>query len=237
MMTIEPCCAQKQFPMLRDAIGDNGKTLFEGYGDMSLTELLPAILSRYVEIDMIIAAPAIPDQAADIIYEWMRRTWGRMDGKGRMNCLHKLTIIADLGDSASPKASQWVKSNPFPDRLVLVDKAQTDTVLLLPDLAVTGPLNFRYGEHFVCEATAIQGEVDALWKRYTEVAKPTKRTARKQKAERKAESTTEPEAEDATEPEAGSTDEPKTESLPVNINETKEEPSATVFRSEQSEED
>ena len=200
MMTIEPCCAQKQFPMLRDAIGDHGKTFFEGYGDMSLTELLPAILSRYVEIDMIIAAPAIPNQAADIIYEWMRRTWGRMDGKGRMNCLHKLTIIADLGDSASPKASQWVKSNPFPDRLVLVDKAQTDTALLLPDLAVTGPLNFRYGEHFVCETTAIQGEVDALWKHYTEVAKPTKRTARKQKAERKAEGADEPKAESAAEP-------------------------------------
>ena len=207
--------------MLRDAIGDHGKTFFEGYGDMSLTELLPAILSRYVEIDMIIAAPTIPDQAADIIYEWMRRTWGRMDGKGRMNCLHKLTIIADLGDSASPKASQWVKNNPFPDRLVLVDKAQTDTALLLPDLAVTGPLNFRYGEHFVCEATAIQGEVDALWKHYTEVAKPTKRTARKQKAERKAESA----------------DEPKAESLPVSMDDAKEEPSATVFRSEQSEED
>lgn len=245
MMIIEPCCAQKQFPMLRDAIGDNGKTLFEGYGDMSLTELLPAVLSRYVEIDMIIAAPTIPDQAADIIYEWMRRTWGRMDGKGRMNCLHQLTIIADLGDSASPKASQWVKNNPFPDRLVLVDKAQTDTVLLLPDLAVMGPLNFRYGEHFVCEATAIQGEVDTLWKRYTEVAKPTKRTARKQKDERKEESSDEPEAESATEPEAGSADEPKTEgatepkagSLPVNINEAKEDPSAAVFWSEQSEED
>lgn len=229
MMTIEPCCAQKQFPMLRDAIGDNGKTFFEGYGDMSLTELLPAILSRYVEIDMIIAAPAIPDQAADIIYEWMRRTWGRMDGKGRMNCLHKLTIIADLGENASPKASQWVKSNPFPDRLVLVGKAQTDTVLLLPDLAVTGPLNFRYGEHFVCEATSIQGEVDALWKRYTEVAKPTKRTARKQKADRKAESADEPKAESATEPEAGS--------LPVSMDETQEESSATVIRSERSEED
>ena len=170
MMTIEPCCAQKQFPMLRDAIGDNGKTLFEGYGDMSLTELLPAILSRYVEIDMIIAAPAIPDQAADIIYEWMRRTWGRMDGKGRMNCLHKLTIIADLGDSASPKASQWVKNNPFPDRLTLVDKAQTDTVLLLPDLAVTGPLNFRYGEHFVCEATTIADEVQTYWKDFSSLA-------------------------------------------------------------------
>ena len=134
-----------------------------------------------------------------------------------------------LGENASPKASQWVKNNPFPDRLTLVDKAQTDTVLLLPDLAVTGPLNFRYGEHFVCEATAIQGEVDALWKRYTEVAKPTKRTARKQKAERKAEGADEPKTESVTEPKAGS--------LPVSIDETKEEPSATVFRSEQSEED
>ena len=180
---------------------------------------------------------AIPDQAADIIYEWMRRTWGRMDGKGRMNCLHKLTIIANLGDSASPKVSQWVKSNPFPERLVLVDKAQTDTVLLLPDLAVTGPLNFRYGEHFVCEATAIQGEVDALWKSYTEVAKPTKRTARKQKAERKAESATEPKAESADEPKTESTTEPEAGSLPVTMDETQEESSATVIRSEQSEED
>lgn len=217
MMTIEPCCAQKQFPMLRDAIGDNGKTLFEGYGDMSLTELLPAILSRYFEIDMIIAAPAIPDQAADIIYEWMRRTWGRMDGKGRMNCLHKLTIIADLGEDASPKAAQWLKNNPFPDRLTLVDKAQTDTVLLLPDLAVTGPLNFRYGEHFVCEVTTIQSEVDELQRHYAEVTKPTKRTARKQKADHKAERSDEPEA----------------GSLPESYDEREEEPSVTTIQSEE----
>lgn len=204
--------------MLRDAIGDHGKTFFEGYGDMSLTELLPAILSRYVEIDMIIAAPAIPDQAADIIYEWMRRTWGRMDGKGRMNCLHKLTIIAGLDGDASPKASQWVKDNPFPDRLVLVDKAQADTVLLLPDLAVTGPLNFRYGEHFVCEVTTIQSEVDELQKHYAEVAKPAKRATRKQKADHKAERSDEPEA----------------GSLPASIDETKEEePSVTAIQSEE----
>ena len=164
---------------LRDAINGNGKTNFRGYGDLSLTELLPALLTRYSETNMMIVAPTLPDQAADIIRKWMQRQWARMDGQGKLDVLAKLTIVADLSERVSPVASAWVKDNPFGDRLVLVDRAQKDTALLLPDIAITGPLNLRYGHNFVCSVTTVSEEVDALWSQYAKLSKAVKRTAKK----------------------------------------------------------
>ena len=164
---------------MRDAIKNKAKTQFKGFGDLSLTELLPALLTRYSETTMMIVAPSIPDQAADIIYTWLRRTWARMDGKGRLNVLSKLTIIANLSEEASPTANMWLTNNPFPDRLVLVNKAQDDTAMLLPDIAITGPLNMRYDKEFVCDVTAIPEEVSALWKAYSKLSK--KRSTEKKK--------------------------------------------------------
>lgn len=170
MILIEPCCASKHFMLLRDAIGTHGRTRFEGYGDLSLTEMLPAMLTRYSETTMMIIAPSIPDQAADIIDEWLRKTWARMDGKGRLNVLSHLTIVADLSETASPTLSTWLTNNPYPNRLTLVNKPQDVTALLLPDMAVIGPMNFRYGEHFVCEVTTIADEVKEYWNESTKRA-------------------------------------------------------------------
>lgn len=155
---------------LRDAIRNNGKKDFGGYGDMSLTELLPAILTRYSETEMLIAAPSLPDQAADIIYRWMKRQFGRMDGRGKVDVVKHLTIVADLGEALSPKAHAWLSDNPFGDRLTLVDRQQPDTAILLPDFAITGPVNMRYGYHFVATATTIPEDVCALWARYKGMA-------------------------------------------------------------------
>ena len=195
MRIIQPCCAKKQFMLMRDAIKNKAKTQFKGFGDLSLTELLPALLTRYSETTMIIVAPSIPDQAADIIYTWLRHTWARMDGKGRLNVLSKLTIIADLSEEASPTVNMWLTNNPFPDRLVLVNKAQDDTALLMPDIAITGPLNMRYGKEFVCDVSTIPSEVSALWKAYSKLAK--KRSTEKKKTTATA---TEKEAKNATIP-------------------------------------
>lgn len=181
MRIIEPCCATKQFMFLRDAIKNKAKTQFKGFGDLSLTELLPALLTRYSETTMMIVAPSIPDQAADIIYTWLSRTWARMDGNGRLNVLSNLTIIADLSEEASPTVNMWLTNNPFPDRLVLVNKAQDDTALLLPDIAITGPLNMRYDKEFVCDVTTIPEEVSDLLNVYSKLAK--KRTTRKKTTE------------------------------------------------------
>lgn len=189
MRIIEPCCASKQFMLLRDAIGTNGKTQFLSYGDVSLTEMLPALLTRYSEAEMMIVAPAIPDQAYDIIDQWLRKTWARMDGNGRLNVLSHLTIIADLSVDASPKASSWLTGNPYGSRLTVVNKAQQDTALLMRDIAITGPMNFRYDKTFVCDVTTVPDEVKALWTQYTHLAKPapakrtTKRKAKKDKEE------------------------------------------------------
>lgn len=159
---------------LRKALAGGGRDEVRGYGDMSLTELLPALLTSYNETELMIVAPAIPDQAADIIKTWARWQWARMDGAGKIYALTKLTIIADLSAEQSPKASEWLKENPFPGRLVLADKtvAADQQALLLPDIAITGPLNLRYGQNFTCAVTTIQDEVDGLWKQYARLARP-----------------------------------------------------------------
>ena len=169
----------KQVMQMRDALGSGRKTQFQGFGDLSLTELLPALLTRYSETEMMIAAPTLPDQAAEIISRWMKRQWARRDGNGKLDCIARLTIIADLSEEHSPMASGWLKENPFGDRLTLIDKAQDDTAILLPDIAITGPLNLQYGRNFTCAVTTIQEEVGALWKQYNKLKRrqPKKRPA------------------------------------------------------------
>lgn len=170
MYVIEPCCVARQLRMLRDSIGNNGSKQFEGYGDLSLAELLPAMLTRYGETRMLIAAPSVPDQAAEIISKWMGRQWARADGSGKMDVVSHLTVIADLSAEKSPVAHGWLEDNPFGDRLSLVDRAQEDTAILLPDFAVTGPVNMRYGRRFTATATTVPGDVVALWTRFGAMA-------------------------------------------------------------------
>ena len=179
MHIIEPCCSHRQMADLRKALRGGGRDQIRGYGDMSLTEMLPALLTGYNETEMMIVAPAIPDQAADIITTWMRWQWAKIDGSGKFHLLTRLTIIADLSEEKSPVASEWLKDNPWGDRLVLVDKTQDDTALLLPDIAITGPLNLRYGSNFVCDVTTIGEEVGELWKQYLKTVRPKAKPAKK----------------------------------------------------------
>ena len=189
MRIIEPCCVRRQLLELRDAISKGGTKQFQGYGDMSLTELLPALLTRYSETEMMIVAPSIPDQAEEIICKWMKKQWAMRTGNGKLDVVRKLTIIADLSAAKSPMASEWLKENPFGERLTLIDYVQDDTAILLPDIAITGPLNLRYGNNFVCTATTVQELVDSLWDKYRAIdatpteqeAEPEKRPARKRK--------------------------------------------------------
>lgn len=167
MRTIEPCCVRRQLLDLRDSIKNGGKTQFQGYGDLSLTELLPALLTRYTETEMLIAAPAIPDQAADIIQRWMKKQWARMDGKGKIDVIQRLTIVADLHKKKSPMVSGWVKNNPFGERLTLIERQQTDTAIIMPDFAITGPVNMQYGRRFTATATCNSEKVKGLWDKFS----------------------------------------------------------------------
>lgn len=179
MHLIQPCCAQKDLRELRDSIAKGGTKKFEGYGDLSLSELLGPLLTRYSEVEMTIVAPSLPDQAAEIINKWMGRQWSRMDGKGKLDVIRHLTVIARLEKEKSAVIAAWLKGNPFGDRLTLVDIEQDDTVILLPDFAVTGPVNMRYGRHFVATATSDPETVKGLWDKYRGMAaKPAKRQAK-----------------------------------------------------------
>lgn len=163
MKLIEPCCANRHLMQLRDALKNGGTAEIEGYGDFSLTELLPALLTRYSETELLIVAPTFPDQATEIMQTWMHKQWARADGEGKLDVIRHLTLVGDMRKKKSPMAWRWTKENPFGERLTLVNCQQADTIILLPDFAITGPVNMRYGEHFVATATSEPERVAELW--------------------------------------------------------------------------
>lgn len=191
MYIIEPCCAKRHLNALRNDIGKGGTADFEGYGDLSLSELLPAMLTHYSETELLIAAPSLPDPLADVLKLWMKQQWSRADGKGKLDAIHHLTIIADLSEEKSPTVSQWLKDNPFGERLALVDMKQDETAILLPDFAITGPVNLRYGERFTATATTDPERLSGLWNTFLAMAKKQEEKAVKELAESPAQEATE----------------------------------------------
>ena len=166
MILIEPCCAPKQVPEMMNKIEDEGTVLWHGYGDLSMAELLPALLSRYCETKLMIVSPSVPDVAAEAITKTMRKKRARMDGTGNMDVIRHLTIVANLSEKRSPMASHWLKENHFPERLVLRDVQQNDTAIILPDIAFVGPMNLAYGGHFTAIATKNASTIDRLREMY-----------------------------------------------------------------------
>jgi hypothetical protein len=187
MFLIQPCCAQKDLLTVRTAIKRGGTTQFEGYGDLSLAELLKPMLTRYGEVDMMIVAPSLPDQAAEAIDREMNRQWSRQDGLGKVNEIGHLTIVARLDKEKSDYIYRWLKDKPYGDRLTLIDMEQEDTAILLPDFAIAGPVNMQYNRHFVATATTEQDKVNALWEKYGEMTEnaPVAKPAPKKKSPRK----------------------------------------------------
>ena len=135
MHLIEPCCAPKHLLALRGKLGEEGTAFFHGYGDLSLSELLPPLLTRYSETELMLVARAIPDHAARAILRSMGKQLVRADGKGTVDVLRKMILISDLREKASPLASTWRRQNPYPGRLELHDIQQGDTAIILPDIA------------------------------------------------------------------------------------------------------
>ena len=164
MQIIQPCCTKKALCRLRETTDKGGTRTFECYGDMSITELLPALMTRYAETEMLIAAPSIPDQAAEAIAWEMRRRWSRADGMGKMDEISHLTIITDV--SRSPQLMIWIGDDTFGDRLTVIDRRQEEDVILLPDLAILGFKNMRYSEHFIGTITGAPDRVAALWEQF-----------------------------------------------------------------------
>ena len=165
MYLIEPCCAQRHLREVRHAIKDGGTTEIEGYGDLSLAELLEPLVARYNGVELLIVAPALPDQAAEALAKWMKLTWARMDGRGHIWRITHLTIVANLTKKRSPMASAWKKDNPWGERLTMIHRQQEDTAIVLPDFAIEGPVNMQYGHHFTATATTDPERISALRKR------------------------------------------------------------------------
>jgi hypothetical protein len=162
MQLIQPCCTQLHWPALRNKL-KNGKTeLFHGKGDLSLAELLPVILLPYSETDILLACPTLPDLVSETLLYWMRRELPRIDGRSKFHVVKNLTIITNLCEKRSPIASRWLQENPFPGRLELRNVQQNNTAIILPDLALYGPINLVYCGHFIATATKDQKIIEEL---------------------------------------------------------------------------
>ena len=169
MYLIEPCCSQKHLRYLREDLGEDGTAFFHGYGDLSLSELLPPLLLHYSETELMMVAPYLPDHAAETISKWMKKQWAKIDGTGNVNVIAHLTLITSLSEKRSPLASTWTQEQPFGDRLTLRDVQQNDTAIILPDIALWGAINLTYGGHFTAQATknartiaTLRGEYEGL---------------------------------------------------------------------------
>lgn len=153
MQLIEPCCAPKHLLALRGKLGDGGTAFWHGYGDLSVAELLPPMLTRYSEVEMMIVAPRLPDAAARVIRKMLQKQWMTADGKGKIDVIKHLMLVTDLREQRSPMAYGWTKEHPFGERLTLKNVQQNDTAILLPDIAFVGNINLSYGGHFTAIAT------------------------------------------------------------------------------------
>lgn len=167
MLLIEPCCTPKHLLALRAKLGEGGTAPWHGYGDLSIAELLPPLLTRYSEVELLIVSPRLPDHAAALIRRVMSRQFHTADGKDKVYTIARLTLVTDLSLRRSPEASTWVKDNPFPGRLVLRDVQQNDTAVVLPDIALWGPINMVYGGHFTAMATKNEGLIAQMRKCWT----------------------------------------------------------------------
>ena len=169
MHLIEPCCAPKHLLALRGKLGDRGTVLWHGYGDLSLAELLPPMLTRYSETEMMFVSPTLPDAAARVLERMMRKKWMRADGTGRIDMIRHLTLVTDLREQKSPAASRWINENPFGERMTIRNVQQNDTAILLPDIAFVGNINLTYGSHFTAMATKDTRVIGNLRKNYLSI--------------------------------------------------------------------
>lgn len=170
MHLIEPCCTPKHLLALRRILGESGTALWHGYGDLSVNELLPHLLTRYSEAELMIVAPALPDAAAKTIERMMRREWMSKDGKRKLFNVGHLVLITNLSEKRSPLASTWTDVSPFGERLSAHNIQQNDTAILLPDIALIGPINLTYGGHFTALATKNARTISSLREEYMKIA-------------------------------------------------------------------
>jgi len=162
MFLIQPCCTQKNLLELRRKLGADGTCLFHGYGDLSLSELLPPLLTRYGKAELVIAVPFVPDALARTLTEVMEKEFPAVSGGEMLKTVSRLTLIANLRKNRSPMASQWLKENPFGERLEIRNIQQNDTAVILPDIALKGPINLSYGGHFTALATKRQKTIQQI---------------------------------------------------------------------------
>jgi len=167
MVTIEPCCAHKHWKKVLKELELNGTVLMRGYGDMTLSELLPEVLAGYTEADVLMALPTAPEAARVLLRSMLHRTWGMQEG-GNVNNVARLRLLTDARASRSPGLVEWAQRQ---ERLELASAQQNDTIILVEDgrqqgadrLAIMGPVNVVPCGMWTAAATTGPIMVASLW--------------------------------------------------------------------------
>ena len=146
IITIEPCCANKHWKKVLAELELKKTVLIEGYGDMTLNELLPVALGRCQEAEVIITAPLMPEELCRTIGTLLYHTWALPDG-GNINKIAHMRVITDARASKSPAVMEWAKR--YGGQVELASCQQNDTMVLVTDsnsaddMAIVGPVNVQ----------------------------------------------------------------------------------------------
>lgn len=177
MITIEPCCAAtKHWPKVLatlDELGEESVVGIRGYGDMTLMELLPAMVSSYSEADVLVAVPTLPSCLREKLDALLHLSWG--NDSGSVPAVARLRVITDARESRSPAAAEWIQDAG--SRVSLASCQMNDTVVIIRGsggggVMVFGAVNARPATEWVAMATKDKRLIEDFWQaldvRFTE---------------------------------------------------------------------
>lgn len=154
--------------------------MMNGYGDMTLCELLPVMLERYAECEVMVAVPTLPPQLREVLDRWTRQTWG--DGS---RAVARIWVITDARESKSPGAAEWSRDAG----VAMASCQQNDTTVVVrgrgsrvesqgsrgegrefgEDVMVMGAVNVRPSGMFTAVVTKDEKMIAEAWAYYNKV--------------------------------------------------------------------
>lgn len=145
MKLIEPCCSQRHVPELLSLLEDSDPLFFQGFGDLSLSDLLSPLLSGISLSDVLLMCPTLPSPIHPFLRSWYLKRWSTGDSSDGTPPIASLTIVTDCRSSRSGDIRAWRDSliqDGLPCQSVALSHyVQNDTCLIVNDLLIYGNMN------------------------------------------------------------------------------------------------
>ena len=168
MLTIEPCCTQKHWPKILHNLKDTSYVYFEGYGDMTLNELLPVVFDGFSDADVMLAVPVMPERLISTLRELTKRSWANPSGRGSVPLIKRFRIITDARSTKSPGVLDFcreLRSQCAGSGVASLQ--QNDTIIIVRDaystIMIFGSVNSRPSCQWTAFVTNDQGHIADVW--------------------------------------------------------------------------